>query len=349
MAEKTLQRFLNEAKGRTVLFTFGRFQPPTKGHEMLINTIITKAKKDYDGADVKIFTSPSNDPKKNPLTFEQKIRYLRLAFSKSKEIFSTDPSIRSPFMAAEMLAKKYDTLVLVVGSDRVPEFQRNMTSFVEKHGAKLEVISAGSRDPDSDDYITAISGTKMRTAVKDDDFKTFYRGSLSGLSEPFAKQMFKDVAKGLKEETESQKLEIEEAILHIKGKGLARDDMPQIPGVAEFISYLQDSLGVPVIFETMPVGAIRFTQNQLNQSKVAEIIKYLWTSSENPTKEKPLILSKDYYLLDGQHTYAAILMSAKYSTVETYRVDMCIDDLIEAAFDFGAFRKTIHEHSSNEN
>ncbi len=53
---------------------FGRFNPPTTGHKLLVDKSFRLAKK--LGAEHAIFTSKTNDAKKNPLSVNDKIKYI---------------------------------------------------------------------------------------------------------------------------------------------------------------------------------------------------------------------------------------------------------------------------------
>ena len=81
---KTLKRFISEAKNKPVVFAFGRFNPPTTGHAKLVDVLNRLAKK--VGGDAMVFTSHSNDKKKNPLNHKQKVNYLRKFFGKKVKV-----------------------------------------------------------------------------------------------------------------------------------------------------------------------------------------------------------------------------------------------------------------------
>ena len=193
---------MTEKRGDTIVFTFGRFNPPTVGHEKLIIAVdnIAKAK----GGKYLIFPSHTQDSKKNPLSQAQKIKYIKVMFPKHKRkiIASTDKNALE--IASTLYAKKYIHLVMVVGSDRVTEFQSILDRYngeENTHGFydfdKIEVVSAGERDPDSDG-IEGMSASKMRKAAVEGDFESFRLGTPTSLSDDITKKMFNDVRKGLK-------------------------------------------------------------------------------------------------------------------------------------------------------
>ena len=193
---------MTEKKGDTVVFTFGRFNPPTVGHEKLIIAVenIAKAK----GGDYLIFPSHTQDSKKNPLTQAQKIKYIKEMFPKHKRKIVAGTDKNALEVASTLYDKKYIHLVMVVGSDRVKEFQKLLDRYNgedKAHGFydfdKIEVVSAGERDPDSEG-VEGMSASKMRKAAVDGDFESFRLGTPTSLSDDVTKKMFNDVRKGLK-------------------------------------------------------------------------------------------------------------------------------------------------------
>ena len=123
----TFRNFLNEAKDKTAIFAFGRMNPPTTGHTKLIKKVMSVAKKEK-GIPM-IYPSKTEDNKSNPLAYKTKVEVLKDVFG---NIINTDTSIKTPFDVLEYLnKKKFSKVVFVVGSDRVVEFKRNMSKYVE--------------------------------------------------------------------------------------------------------------------------------------------------------------------------------------------------------------------------
>ena len=79
---KTYDQFLKEQKGGTAVFTFGRFNPPTTGHEKLLKVLMNTASKQR--GDYYVFMSHSQDRKKNPLSHDQKMMFMKLMFPKHR-------------------------------------------------------------------------------------------------------------------------------------------------------------------------------------------------------------------------------------------------------------------------
>ena len=191
----TFKNFLNEAMDKTAVFAFGRMNPPTTGHTKLIKKVMSVA---FLAKGVPmIYPSKTEDNKKNPLTYKTKIEVLRDVF---RDIINTDTTIKTPFDVLEHLnKKKFSKVVFVVGSDRVREFKKNMSKFVESDLDNIKdfsVVSAGDRDPDAEG-VKGISGSKMREYVKKDKFKKFKAGLMTKNSK-LAKKVFKELQKRMK-------------------------------------------------------------------------------------------------------------------------------------------------------
>ncbi len=189
----------------TAVFVFGRFNPPTIGHEKLINAVI--AINQREGGTALIYGSHSQDSKKNPLSHKQKFKYLEKMFPRMKKSLQSKATEKNVFEIATELNGKYDKLVMVAGSDRVDEFTSLLNSYngiKSKHGfyeyKEIEVISAGSRDPD-DDGAAGMSASKLRKAATQGDFNAFLLGVSDELTVKDKKNMMNDVRKGLKLDT----------------------------------------------------------------------------------------------------------------------------------------------------
>lgn len=199
---KTYQKFMTEKRGDTVVFTFGRFNPPTVGHEKLITAVQSVAK--TRGGDFFVYPSHSQDQKKNPLDQTTKIKYMKKMFPKYRSNIVASAGKTALHIASELYDKKYTTLVMVVGSDRVQEFQRILDKYNgqdKAHGFydfdKIYVVSAGERDPDAEG-VEGMSASKMRAAAVEGDFKSFRMGTPKTLSDADTKKMFNDIRKGMR-------------------------------------------------------------------------------------------------------------------------------------------------------
>jgi hypothetical protein len=184
---------------KTVVCTFGRMNPPTIGHQLLIDKIVALATKEK-GEPV-LFLSKSQDKKKNPLGFKDKVAFAKKFFPKVS-VPDVD-TIKTPINALTWLSSKgVEKVIMVVGSDRVSSFQ----SFQKYNGKDFDlkeylVVSAGDRDPDADDA-TGMSASKMRGFVKVGDYNSFRKGLPRAASETDAKKLYKLLQDVLDEDLE---------------------------------------------------------------------------------------------------------------------------------------------------
>lgn len=178
----------------TVVFTFARMNPPTKGHELLISKILSVAQSCK--ADHCVFLSQTQHYITDPLDWKFKLQACQTSFHNVQ--FSTDIAIKTPFQALELLAKEYKTVYFVVGGDRLVEFNVRMAPYATKWGIdQFHVISAGDRDSTGNDIVSA-SGTKMRQFVLAGDTASFYKGTPSCMPVRVKKQLFVNTETGLK-------------------------------------------------------------------------------------------------------------------------------------------------------
>lgn len=159
---------------KVLTVVFGRFNPPTTGHQKLIQ----QAAEIASGSDLKIYPSRAQDSTKNPLNADQKIKYMRKMFPEYKDNIINDEEMRTIFdVLIRAQEDGYDDVNIVVGADRVSEFDRLSAQYNGKlyNFNELKVIPTRNRDPDSL-TIEAESASKMRKAALEDDFATFKSG-----------------------------------------------------------------------------------------------------------------------------------------------------------------------------
>ena len=197
---RSFEQFL-EAKQKTVVFSFGRLNPPTVGHQKLLQKIVQTAKR-MSGQPM-MFVSYSQDAKKNPLTAKQKIAYIKKMFPKeARELkLQDDSSLRNAMDIATKLNGNYDNLVMVVGSDRVKDFKTLLNKYngVEsKHGFykydNIQIVSAGERDPDAEG-VAGMSASKMRAAAASGDYESFSLGVPHTFKD--GEKLYKDIRLGM--------------------------------------------------------------------------------------------------------------------------------------------------------
>jgi nicotinic acid mononucleotide adenylyltransferase len=162
---------------KKIVFTFGRMNPPTIGHQKLVDKVNAVAKSNR--ADARVYlshTSVQTDPKnkKDPLSYREKIKFATKAFGSIIKVSQSKTIIQ---IAQELEKSGYTDLILVVGSDRVSEFKKLLTKYNGKDYTfdSIEVVSAGERDPDAEG-VEGMSASKLRALAKAGDFDTFKTG-----------------------------------------------------------------------------------------------------------------------------------------------------------------------------
>jgi len=178
---------VEKTKG-TLTIAFGRFNPPTTGHEKLLDTVA----KSSDDGDYIIVPSRSQDKKKNPLDADTKVTIMRQMFPGHSERIVNDPANRTIF---DVLKKAhmdgYANVRIVGGGDRVKEFENLSGNYNGKLYTfdNIEVRSAGDRDPDGDD-VSGMSASKQRKAAAEGDFKTFRQGVPKSMNDKQARELY---------------------------------------------------------------------------------------------------------------------------------------------------------------
>ena len=196
------REFLQEQKEKHAVMAFGRMNPITVGHEKLVNKVKDIA--DKVGGSAHIVVSHSQDSKKNPLTSAQKVKHAKRAFP-GVNVSASSPDAPNFLAQAAKLHKQGVThLHMVGGQDRVGEFHKLLHKYngvKGPHGSfnfkKIEVHSAGDRDPDAEG-VEGMSASKMREHAAKGNFKKFRSGVPSTMSDQHAKEMYDHVRKGMK-------------------------------------------------------------------------------------------------------------------------------------------------------
>ncbi len=173
-----------------ISITFGRFNPPTVGHEKLLAKVAREAK--ASGGEYRIYPSRSQDPKKNPLDPGTKIKYMRLAYPDHANAITDNDDMRTIFDVLGALdADGYSSVNIVVGGDRVSEFNSLATKYNGDlyNFDEIKVTSAGGRDPDSEG-VEGMSASKLRKAAVEGDEESFYKGLSKNLSKKDREALF---------------------------------------------------------------------------------------------------------------------------------------------------------------
>lgn len=192
-----------EREGEALTIAFGRFNPPTSGHEKLLDATKRQAK----GGDYKIYPSRSEDPKKNPLSPDEKISYMRKMYPTHDERIVNDDGMRSIFDVLKKANEDgYSSVNIMVGADRQGEFEKLAIKYNGElyDFDEINVISAGERDPDAEG-VEGMSASKLRKAAADGDFEAFKKGVPKALDDESAQKLFNTIVKkmGKKKVTET--------------------------------------------------------------------------------------------------------------------------------------------------
>ncbi|MCA1800518.1 MAG: hypothetical protein LC687_04725 [Actinobacteria bacterium] len=199
--------------------TFGRFNPPTLGHKVVLDTMIQAGKLAAQDANTKavslfVVPSPSQDKKKNPLSVDYRKKVLDQVTESNIHVGIDGREPRTIIEVAVALKEKgYTDLIVVVGTDRVADFQDLLDRYngeptkageVLYEFEEITVVQAGEArsgaaeiDPDAETSLSDISASAARKAVTDNDFATFKSIFIDPSNEKLAREVFKEVQSGL--------------------------------------------------------------------------------------------------------------------------------------------------------
>ena len=238
---------LFEAKNDSVVFAFGRYNPPTLGHEAVFQTVINTARS--KGAEHTIFISATQKPKTDPLSFQYKLNYLKKTYTGVN--FNGDDTIRTIVQSLqELMSRGYKNVTMVAGSDRANEFKAFLDQYNNKPDKKgnipfqfgsIDVVSSGERDPDGEG-ISGISASGARAAAVAGDQATF----MKMVNAKFGGELYTELRKsmGVKEQvaTNTEKLYNEAMPEQANGKPVVYLDMDGV--IADFFGGVEKLYGV---------------------------------------------------------------------------------------------------------
>ena len=199
---------------KKAVIAWGRMNPPTIGHEKLVHRVTAVAKR--EGGEPKIYLSHTQNAKKDPLHYRDKIKYAQRAFG---NIVKPSTSRTIIELMKELQKAGYKQVTVVAGSDRVPEYNKLLKKYNGKDYTfdKIKVVSAGQRDPDAEG-VSGMSATKVRQAATSGDMKLFQTGVPSNLSKRDVAHLYNKLRKSMLVE------EIEEFIEKKKEKKVDSTD-----------------------------------------------------------------------------------------------------------------------------
>ena len=199
---KTFKQFFNEQSNKTAVIAFGRYNPPTVGHEKLIRKLTEVAK--ASGGDGFLVPSHTQNNKKDPLSFEEKKQILKYITPAGIEILDSGSNLIS--LLQDLQTRGYNNVIHIAGSDRIPEFEMLVDKYNGKPDSKGKVPfqfnsykfeSAGERDPDSEG-VEGMSASKLRKAALEGDYNLFKQGMSQTIPELLVKQTFNHIRERIK-------------------------------------------------------------------------------------------------------------------------------------------------------
>ena len=283
-----------KGEGQTLTTAFGRFNPPTVGHEKLLSA----ARKAAAGGALKIYPSRTQDAKKNPLDPDMKISYMKKMFPDYEEEIVNDAEMRSIFDVLKTADEDgFDSVNIIVGADRQAEFE----NLAVKYNGELydfdqiRVISAGVRDSDAEG-VEGMSASKLRKAVQDDDFDTFRRGTPKGLKDADAQAVFDAVRTGMgsKKKKVKESYDLWEIAPRDDSKGLREN---YVQGLIYKIGDIVESLHTGLIGEIIRRGTNHLIcvtkENYMFKSWVKDVMEAVKPGENNANQR---LVGTDAYL-----------------------------------------------------
>ena len=186
---------LLENADNTVIFSFARMNPPTQGHLLLMKKLVEHGKK--HNAVPLLFLSHSHDPKKNPLTYDDKYEIIRRIAPKGLNVIRSSAKNYADAVKEVSSVNGVGTNIIVVaGSDRVADFER-FAKYKDDFGFNsLQVVSSGLRDPDAEN-VSGVSATKLRNYAKDGDYEKFSKDAGTAGNKNLTKMLYDKVREGM--------------------------------------------------------------------------------------------------------------------------------------------------------
>lgn len=198
----TFKQFFTEQSNKTAVIAFGRYNPPTVGHEKLIRKL-TEVAKNSNG-DGFLVPSHTQNNKKDPLSFEEKKQILKYITPAGIQILDSGTNLIN--LLQDLQSKGYNNIIHIAGSDRIPEFEGLVGKYNGKPDSKGNIPfqfnsykfeSAGERDPDSEG-VEGMSASKLRKAALEGDYSLFKQGMSQTVPEILVKQTFNHIRERIK-------------------------------------------------------------------------------------------------------------------------------------------------------
>ena len=261
-------------KGNTLVFAFGRFNPPTVGHGKLMSKVITEARK--NNANHIVYASASTDKRSNPLDVKTKVKFMKKMFPANK-IQAAGGNQRTFIEVLKFYDKIYGNIIMIAGSDRVSEFQKLTDKYngKEYNFKSIKVVSSGERDPDAEG-ITGMSASKMREMAKNGDAKNFKKG-VPNLSDSDASELFNAVRKGMGISGRNYPLIINSFTNFVNNDLREEYHQEKIFNVGDMVEHMDGTSGM----------VVRRGSNYVSYETDDNLIKKAWLYDIQPSEKQP--------------------------------------------------------------
>jgi len=294
--------------GQSVTVVFGRFNPPTTGHKKLLDS----ASNISAGAELRVYPSRSQDPKKNPLDPSTKIEYMKKMFPKYEENIIDDDNMKSIFDVLKQADEEgFTDVTIVVGADRLGEFK----NLANKYNGDLytfdmiNVVSAGERDADAEG-VEGMSASKMRKAAADNDFDTFKSGTPKSLGSEETKNLFNALRKSMRVSTK-ESYNLWEIAPKFDFKSLREN---YVDGVIYRIGDIVENLNTGLVGRIIRRGTNHLIcvtrENYMFKSWIRDVMEYTEKKVDRkmrtPGKPNTLIGTTGYFKYAAQQTPGAL-------------------------------------------
>ena len=197
------QFFVEQLEKKTAVFAYGRFNPPTIAHNMLIDKVIKTA--NQQNGDYFIIPSHSiKPPDKNPLTIEQKVKILKHMVPNPESIKTFGQTYITALQKLQEMG--YNNVIQIACSDRIPEFSLLVNKYNGKQDKtgqivfdfnQFEFVSAGNRDPDSEG-MEGMSASKLRGLAIEGNLEEFKTGMADAVPNEIKVETYNQIRKILK-------------------------------------------------------------------------------------------------------------------------------------------------------
>ena len=304
-----------------ITVVFGRFNPPTIGHEKLLQA----AEKAAQGGDFKIYPSRTQDPKKNPLDPDMKVSYMRKMFPKYEEQIVNDSEMISIFnVLTTAYEEGYKNVNIIVGADRQAEFE-NLANKYNKDlydFKQIRVISAGVRDADAEG-VEGMSASKMRKAVMDDDFEAFKKGTPKGINDGETRTLFDAVRAGMGVKKKKEVKELWQIAPRYDQKGLRENYIKKkVFRMGDIVESLSTGLIGKIIRRGTNYLISVSESNVMFKSWIHDVMEYTEKKMEGRMRDKT---HRNYLVGTGGHRKNVQAMVPGSGKIKNFNIEQFIN------------------------